>query len=298
VLTISNWSISGSGTPATAVTLDEAPTYFGVFSEGDDSALTLTGGTVLAGNATFSGGTVNGSHTLFTEATTSVSGLTIGGTVNWDNTRTVNQSGGNVTIGDSSGATAYMTNALGGIYDIADNSGIGLGTSTASSITNNGLFEKTGGTGPSVIAPKLGNFGTIAVTSGTLDLQGVLSGTGKDNVSGGATLEADSTVGAGQTFVYAASSTGEFALDDLDVGGKSLFGGTISGFAQGDSLEVGGFGTGTTFVYKTIGSNSGYLQLTDGQLKANIDFSGANYNTGSFTPTTTPSGTLFTYSPA
>jgi hypothetical protein len=202
-----------------------------------------------------------------------------------------------VSIGDSSGATASLYNAASGIYDIADNSGIGLGTSTASNIVNYGTLEKTGGTS-SMIAPNIANFGTVSTTSGTLDLQGVLSGTGKDQVGNGATLEVDSTVGAGQTFVYAANQSGEFALDDLDVGGKSLFAGTISGFGAGDSLDAAGFGTGTSFVYKSTGSNSGYLQLTDGQQKANIDFTGGNYNTANFTPNIGTSSTLFTYNPA
>jgi len=217
--------------------------------------------------------------------------------VEWENAKTVTQSGGAVTMGDSSGAATIIDNTSTAAYDIAGDSGIAPGNSAASYIDNYGAFEKTNGTGASMIAPKVFNYGTISASSGTLDLQGALSGTGTDSVGGGATLEADSTVAAGQTFVYSGFG-GEFALDDLDVGGKSLFAGTISGFAAGDTLDAAGFGTGTSFVYKSTGSNSGYLQLTDGQLKANIDFSGANYNTGSFTPTTTPSGTLFTYSPA
>jgi hypothetical protein len=103
-----------------------------------------------------------------TKGTTKVSGVTIGGTVAWDNTKTVTQIGA-VTIGDAIGDRAELDNASTGIYDIADDSGIGRGSSTASSVKNAGLFEKTGGKGTSAITPRINNTGAIAVTSGTLD---------------------------------------------------------------------------------------------------------------------------------
>ena len=52
---------------------------------------------------------------LETQGTTTVSGLTIGGTVEWENTNIVNESGGSATIGDSSGV---LYNTSTGIYDI------------------------------------------------------------------------------------------------------------------------------------------------------------------------------------
>ena len=88
----SNWSISGAGTD---VTLGEALTYSGAFSEGAGDTFVLSGGNLLLNGAdTFSGGTVDGSNLLETEGTTTVSGLTIGGTVEWENTKAVTQSGG------------------------------------------------------------------------------------------------------------------------------------------------------------------------------------------------------------
>ena len=169
-ISVSNWSISGAGTD---VTLDENLNYAGSFSEGAGDTFVLSGGhLLLSGAATFAGGTVDGSNILYTEGTTTVSGLTIGGTVEWENTKAVTQSGGTVTIGDASGDKAILYNESTGTYDIADDSGIGLGSSTASDIKNAGLFEKTGGTGVSTIVPNVTNNGTIEVTSGTLDFQG------------------------------------------------------------------------------------------------------------------------------
>ena len=64
---------------------------------------------------------------LHTEGTTTVTGgLTIGGTVLWENTGSLTQSGGAVTVGDASGNKAELYNAPTGTYDIADDSGIGI----------------------------------------------------------------------------------------------------------------------------------------------------------------------------
>ena len=168
-LSVADWSISGAGT---GVTLGEALTYAKAFSEGAGATVSLTGGNLtLTGSASLAGGTVNGSHSLKTKGTTTVSGLTIGGTVVWDNTETVTQSGGAVTIGGANGYRAELDNASTGIYDIVDDSGIARGSSAAWYILNAGLLEKTGGKGTSAITPRINNTGAIAVTSGTLDLE-------------------------------------------------------------------------------------------------------------------------------
>ena len=47
----------------------------------------------------------------------------------------------------------------------ADDSGIGRGSSTASRFANQGLYEKTGGTGTSTVSVSLSNSGTVAAAS-------------------------------------------------------------------------------------------------------------------------------------
>ncbi len=107
-ISVSSWSISGAGTD---VTLDRNLIYAGSFSEGAEDTFVLSGGDLaLSGAATFTGGTVDGSNFLYTEGTTTVSGLTIGGTVEWENTAGVTQSDGTVTIGGSSGDEAILFN--------------------------------------------------------------------------------------------------------------------------------------------------------------------------------------------
>jgi large repetitive protein len=186
----------------------------------------------------FAGGTVDGSKFLYTEGTTAVSGLTIGGTVEWENTNAVNQNGGNVTLGDTLAADeAILYNTAKATYDILDNSGIRLGASTASYIDNAGLFEKTGGTGASAIAPAVTNTGTIEVTAATLDVQGAVTGTGSDKISEASTLEFDSTVAAGQTVSFTGSG------GTLDLTAPQGFAAEISGFdtvGANDTIGVAG----------------------------------------------------------
>ena len=103
-------------------------------------------------------------------------------------------------MGDNISADkAILYNTAKATYDILDNSGIGLGASTASYINNAGLFEKTGGTGASTIAPAVTNTGTIEVTSGTLDFMGAVTGTGTDAISGASTLEFGAAVSSSTT---------------------------------------------------------------------------------------------------
>ena len=97
------------------------------------------------------------------------------------------------------------------------------------------MFEKTGGTGTSAIAPALTNTGTVLVSSGVLDLQGAVSGTGADTISGASTLEFGSTVAGGQTIGFAGAGGA------LDLGDPQGFSGKISGFdtvGSNDTLEI------------------------------------------------------------
>ena len=92
------------------------------------------------------------------------------------------------------GDEAILFNTAKATYDILDNSGIGLGASTTSYIDDAGLFEKTGGTGTSVIAPSFSETGagTVTVASGTLSFSGpvnsfagAITGAGTLQLAGG-----------------------------------------------------------------------------------------------------------------
>ncbi len=110
------------------MTLDESLNYAGSFSEGAGDTFVLSGGHLAVdrgGHASRAGRSTARSCSRPRKRPT-VSGLTIGGTVKWENTEAVTQSGGAVTIGDASGDKAILNNTSTGTYDIADDSGIGL----------------------------------------------------------------------------------------------------------------------------------------------------------------------------
>jgi hypothetical protein len=279
---------------ATGLTLDENLDYAGSFSEGAGATFVLSGGhLLLSGAATFAGGTVGGSHFLYTVGTTTVSGLTIGGTVEWVNTRSVTQNGGTVTIGDASGDQAILDNELLGTYDITDDSGIGRGSSTASDIKNAGLFEKTGGTGVSTIVPSLTNMGKIDVSSGTLDFGAGISGTGSDTISGAATLEFDAKVASSQTVNFTGVG-GELALHK-----PVEFAGDISGFdtagaGSSDTIEVARPWVFSGFT-ENAGGTQGTLNFANGASALSLTLIG-DYKPADFVHQTQANGsTLITY---
>ena len=233
----------------------------------------------MSGAATFAGGTVDGSNFLYTDGTTTVSGgLTIGGTAEWENINTVNQSGGMVAIGDSSGERALFDNTAKGTYDILDNSGIARGSSTASYIANAGVFEKTGGTGTSTITPAVTNTGTLNVTSGTLDLMGAVTGKGTDMISGPSTLEFDGAVASSKTL--GDQNIGFTGGGTLDLTDPNAFWGEISSFAATDAIELLGSWAFSSFS-ENAGGTLASLTLASGATKHAFDFVG-DYALGDF----------------
>jgi hypothetical protein len=207
-------------------------------------------------------------------------------------------SSGPATLGDAAGDLAQLMIASTGIWDIHDDSGIGLGNSPSgggsgngggngngngngggngngngdgngggngSFISNSGLFEKTGGSGTSAIAPQLLNKGRVLVSSGTLDLEGAVSGKGTDTISGASTLEFDSTVGGGQTIDFSGG-----ALDLLDPQGFSA---KIAGFASPDMVQLAGDWNFSSFS-ETGNGMMGNLTLSSGGTTNTFHFLG------------------------
>jgi hypothetical protein len=294
-LNIANWSVAGGTT-----TIGKNFAYAGAFTANGGAIITLSGSSAaftLQGHSVFSNATINGGGMMTTagaSGSTSIAGLAIGGTLAWTNVKTITENGGSLTLGDQGGHAATFTNAKTGVFDITDNSGIGVGSS--SSISNAGLIEKTGGANVSAIAPNIANTGLISVTSGTLDVQNSLSGAGSMQVSNGATLQLDGNVASTQTIGYA-SSGGGISLDDLDAAGVQLFHGAIRGWAAGDTLDVGtAFGSGTLFSFtENKGQTAGTLNLTEGNASAAITMIG-NFAASNFTPTLDASGaTVFAF---
>ena len=284
-LAVANWGISGAGT---SLVLAKGLNYNGTFSAGSGATLNLSAGNLtLKGANSFAGATLTSvGHILTDSGAAAVSGLTIGGTTTFTNTKTLTESGGAVTLGDLSGNAAKIVNTTTGIWDITDDSGIGLGSSALSSITNNGLFEKTGGAGSSVIAPAFANAHNILVSSGTLDFKGAVTSTGTDTISGASTLEFDSTLAAGQTVNFSGTGGTLDLADPLGYGGSH-----IGGFALGDTVDLNG-----AWSFLSFGENAGHtlatLTLTDAASDhVKLNFAG-NFTQGDFNITTGANTTI------
>jgi hypothetical protein len=203
------------------------------------------------------------------------------------------ESAANVTLGDAAGDTATLNNLSIATWKLTDDSGIALGSSTASPIVNAGLFEKTGGTSTtgSAIAPGIANTGTLETAAGKLDLKGAISGAGKDIVAGASTLQFDSTVASGQTVSFAGSG-GALALFDPQ-GFAAKISGFDAGGASSDTLQLSNVWTYAGFT-ENAGHTQGAMTFTDGALSASLTLLG-DYNSALFHAATNANGTFVTY---
>ncbi len=252
----------------TALTLAEILSYSGSFSEGAGSTVSISSGDTL---------TLTGTDAFDANGTTTVAGLTIGGATTFSDGGTLTESGGSTTLGDAAGDIAKLTIAAAGTWDILDNSGIARGSSTSSAITSHGLFEKTGGTGTSVITPATTNDGTVLVSSGTLELKGAVTGKGTDTISGASTLEFGAGVSTSTT--VGNQDIGFTSGGTLHLLAPASFYGEISDFGSGDTVELLG-----SWTFSSI-SQSGdvtTLTLSNGSTTHDFEFVG-DYAESNFT---------------
>jgi hypothetical protein len=280
-LSVANVSVSGSGT---SVTVGAALTYAGAFAAGAGTTLNLTGALTLTGADTFTGATTVGASAINANGTTTLSNLTIGGTTTFNDNKLVNESGGSATLGDAAAHVAKLAIASTGVWNLLDDSGIGRGSATGSTIVNAGLLKKTGGSGVSVITPAVTNTGAntggavvnggLYVSSGTLDIKGAVTGgtaaaPATDTLANGATLEFDSSVGTSsalhaQNVVFSGAGT-------LSLGSPATFWGEISGFGAHDTIALLGPWTFSSFA--EVGG-IGQLTLANGGTTHRFDFVG------------------------
>ncbi len=281
------FSLSGSGT---TLTVSENTTYAGALSVGAGATLQVSNGVaftttgafsagagatvdlpngnfVLNGANSFSGATLTGAHALMVTAASSVSGLTIGGTTNFENSGTLTQSGGTVTVGDSIGDAAALFNFAPGTYDIADDSGIAQGTSTASLFVNYGLFAKTGGTGTSAVLASVISTGTVTAATGTIafsgavnTFSGTIGGAGAVSFTGGwSRINSGTTVSVASLTATGASTTLVIAGDLSYAGSFSDASGALLSISSGATLSLSG---AATLSAKVAGAGS--LAITGG----------------------------------
>ncbi len=191
------------------LTLGASLAYAGEFVDATNGSTTLDLGAntfTLSGEDTFQSSfgdaIVTGTGTLALTGQVLVGGgpLILGGKATLNDTGTVTATGA-IQVGDAGPKAATAVIGAGGVWDLtADSAGVGRGASAASQFINNGLFEKTAGTGVSVVSARFVNNGTITVTSGVIEfLAGDLTGAGV--INGVISHDAD-----GDTFVAAVGS--------------------------------------------------------------------------------------------
>jgi hypothetical protein len=191
-----------------SLSVTSALTYAGTFvdsSNGSNRLALSGGGLTLTGvtdfNSSFGADFVQGTGTLKLAhaATLDFGTVVIGGTVKLELASTFTADG-TIQVGDSSSNAASAVIDKGAVYDLTADVGIVRGSSAASGVINDGLLEKTAGTGTSVISAKLINDGTITVTSGTLE---IVAGDFFNNGTIDGTVTKDSS---GDTFITAAKA--------------------------------------------------------------------------------------------
>jgi hypothetical protein len=291
------FSVSTCSVNASAiVTVKEALYYANAFTAAAGSKIAVASGDLLSlsGSAALSG-EIDGPGQLNTKKTTGIAGLTVGGTLAWYNYGMATETGG-VTFGDASGAKATLTNESGAVYDITADVGMAQSAGGKGVFTNDGLLEKTAGTGTSAIGVSVTNSKTITVSSGTLELDGGVYGTGTMNVSGAAELALGGAVSATQAIAFGGSG-GDLALSDT-----AGFKAGISGFGAGDTIDLTAFGynagSSESLIFKeNANGKQGVLTIKDGAMSASIILFGQYVTAGFQKSADSGAGTAITYTP-
>ncbi len=235
-----------------------------------DSTGTLTAGSgtlALEFSATLSGvaGGVGGGRLLLVNGATTSGALAItddgkaasvqlsSSYANWFNGGAVSDAG-LVVLGDATDSgPAFLYNA--GAWNLAGDDA-GLAAMGQVLVTNAGTLAKTAGSGVSAIGFSLANSGLIDAASGTLDVQGAISGIGQLRIEAGSTLELGAAPGSGQTLTMAgggatlkldqpASVAAPIqalgAGDRIDLAGIAATGASVSGNVLTVQTAGGGF---------------------------------------------------------
>ncbi|WP_284944528.1 Hint domain-containing protein [Acidisoma cladoniae] len=266
------------GTGAGSVTID-----------GDDSTLQFDD-TETFNNATITMGSATGVDTLDAEGTLTLgAGVTVqtasdinvvnlegSGTIINDGTITANATDGEVNLETDS----FVNNGA-----ITVTGGTDLNVETGSAFTNAGTMTISDGSIASVqFMDSFTNTGTIAVDDATLIVDTATTAGATDGVtqlSGDALAVYDLDVDATQTVQFMDGTNNE-----LDLATPSSFQGTISGFQEGNTIDLEGY-AGDTY---SFADNT--LTFSDnGGVSATLYFAGS-YTASDFTATDTTSGDL------
>ncbi len=264
---VSTLDVGSAGAAASTTTLAADVAYGGAFVLARNAgtvqlsghSLLLSGSALLDG-AIVAGGTATG--TLVVSGSADVNGAVLSGPINLTDSGAIAQDGA-LTLASGGSGPENLQIAAGATYNLMSDVGIANGGGAAT-ITNTGLFEKTGAFGTSTVSGDFTNTGTILAERGTLmladgavdNLGGTLAGAGQIAIDAGGTATVQSgavlsvaTLGLyGGNVVLGGSET--YAGDFLFASGATLtpngsalvLSGTASlgGVQNGGSLEITG----------------------------------------------------------
>ncbi len=261
-LTVANWVISNNAQtslkPLTSV--KDSLTYGGAFVQAAGCILTIDLTLSLSGPARLAGLLWGFGEVELSNAT--LSGLTVGQKLVVNDVGTVDQTGA-VTLGVTKGRSTLSIRKR-AIYSIDNDSGIVGGEAGASTVKNEGLFIKSGGTGTSAIGVQVTvtDIGVVEAASGTLDFTQAILGEGTLRIDAEATLEADASAASTLTVRFLGGSA------TLALARPAEFAATLHGFAATDTIDLLGktadaatLGAGDTLVIKNGANTVATLQL-------------------------------------
>ena len=200
-------------------------------------------------------------------------------------------SNGNIIVGTTPDATlTNVDNTISGAGQLGEGqlrlhnegtiiaSGVNALTidTAANAVVNSGTLEAVG-SGGLVIDSDIANFGLLWANSGSITINGNVSGTGSALINGVATFEVGGAFGENVTLDADANAT-------LKIDHAADFSGTVVGFDANDALDLAdlAFGSNTTLGYAANSSNTGgTLTVSDGTSMANIALLG-QYAAASF----------------
>lgn len=204
-------------------------------------------------------------------------------------------------IEESSGVLVGTVKGGGGVLVLGGATGTGTLSGLGSAITGFGRIEVPVGSawvianhGSIAAGTTFSNDGRVAVAaSGTLTIDGGMTGFGLLAIRPNATAAIAGAVSARETVRFAGTDT------ELILGTPSEFLGAVSNFGGHGTckLELTGFGTGTTFTVSPNGNGTGdILTVKDGAQHARINLLG-QFAASGFHAAISAGYTVFTYSP-
>ena len=226
-----------------------------------EAGASITAGRYGIGAFGYDGGDVSVTNNAYvTGATAAIDALaTSAGAVSIDNY-------GMITGNVFNSGDATFHNEAGAVWNLAGSSTF-TGTSE---LINDGAIDTTGTSGivtSGVLS--LANTGVVEVQSGSLDVAAVVTGLGSFTIDSGSLLEFATSVAAGSVVAFEGTAA-TLKLDNV-----AQFGGSVTGFTSGDTIDLVGISPANVSV-----SNPGSLQIGYGTGSIAL---GGNYNPADFT---------------